>query len=84
GFAGFKVLYPINSKDKNDEIVSMLGASYFRVIGAGQVYGLSAQTNILQRQRIGVTGTAISIEQAVSLQFFAGFQMHDDAIIAAF
>ena len=39
GFAGFKVLYPINSKDKNDEIVSMLGASYFRVIGAGQVYG---------------------------------------------
>ena len=43
GFAGFKVLYPINSKDKNDEIVSMLGASYFRVIGAGQVYGLSAR-----------------------------------------
>lgn len=33
GFAGFKVLYPINSKDKNDEIVSMLGASYFRVWG---------------------------------------------------
>ncbi|STM09050.1 glucans biosynthesis protein G [Escherichia coli] len=25
GFAGFKVLYPINSKDKNDEIVSMPG-----------------------------------------------------------
>lgn len=37
GFAGFKVLYPINSKDKNDEIVSMLGASYFRVLGQGQV-----------------------------------------------
>ncbi len=43
GFAGFKVLYPINSKDKNDEIVSMLGASYFRVLGQGQVYGLSAR-----------------------------------------
>ncbi|WP_416362361.1 glucans biosynthesis protein MdoG [Nitrosomonas sp.] len=43
GFAGFKVLYPINSKNKNDEILSMLGASYFRVIGAGQVYGLSAR-----------------------------------------
>jgi glucans biosynthesis protein len=27
----------------NHEIVSMLGASYFRVIGAGQVYGLSAR-----------------------------------------
>lgn len=43
GFAGFKVLYPINSKNKNDEIVSMLGASYFRVLGQGQVYGLSAR-----------------------------------------
>lgn len=43
GFAGFKVLYPINSKDKEDEILSVLGASYFRVIGAGQVYGLSAR-----------------------------------------
>ena len=43
GFAGFKVLYPINNKNKNDEILSMLGASYFRVIGAGQVYGVSAR-----------------------------------------
>ncbi|WP_148297015.1 glucan biosynthesis protein G [Candidatus Sodalis pierantonius] len=43
GFAGFKILYPINQLDKNDEIVSMLGASYFRVIGKGQVYGLSAR-----------------------------------------
>jgi glucans biosynthesis protein len=31
GLAGFKVLYPINSKDKNDEIVSMLGASFPRL-----------------------------------------------------
>ncbi|CNI22699.1 glucan biosynthesis protein G [Yersinia frederiksenii] len=43
GFAGFKVLYPINKADKKDEIISMLGASYFRVIGKGQVYGLSAR-----------------------------------------
>jgi len=43
GFSGFKVLYPINSKNKSDEIFSMLGASYFRVIGADQVYGLSAR-----------------------------------------
>lgn len=43
GFAGFKILYPLNKADKNDEIVSMLGASYFRVIGKGQVYGLSAR-----------------------------------------
>ncbi|AFJ47528.1 glucans biosynthesis protein G [Shimwellia blattae DSM 4481 = NBRC 105725] len=43
GFAGFKVLYPVNSKDKQDEIASFLGASYFRMIGAGQTYGLSAR-----------------------------------------
>ncbi|MDX5627352.1 MULTISPECIES: glucan biosynthesis protein G [unclassified Brenneria] len=43
GFAGFKILYPINKADKNDEIVSMLGASYFRVVGKGQIYGLSAR-----------------------------------------
>lgn len=43
GFAGFKVLYPLNAKDKDDEITSFLGASYFRVIGGGQVYGLSSR-----------------------------------------
>lgn len=43
GFAGFKVLYPINNSKKQDEIASFLGASYFRVVGAGQNYGLSAR-----------------------------------------
>lgn len=43
GFAGFKILYPLNSKNKQDEISSFLGASYFRVIGQGQVYGLSSR-----------------------------------------
>jgi glucans biosynthesis protein len=43
GFAGFKVLFPVNKSDKEDEIMSVLGASYFRVIGKGQVYGLSAR-----------------------------------------
>lgn len=43
GYAGFRVMYPINQKGKQDEIMSMLGASYFRVIGKGQVYGLSAR-----------------------------------------
>ncbi|MEX5575628.1 MULTISPECIES: glucan biosynthesis protein G [Pseudomonas] len=43
GYAGFRVLYPINKDDKQDEIMTMLGASYFRVIGKGQVYGLSAR-----------------------------------------
>ena len=43
GYAGFRVLYPINKADKQDEIMTMLGASYFRVVGKDQVYGLSAR-----------------------------------------
>ncbi len=43
GYAGFRVLYPLNRPDKLDEVMSILGASYFRVIGKGQVYGLSAR-----------------------------------------
>ncbi len=41
--AGFKLTYPLNRKDKFDEIGAFLGASYFRVIGRGQVYGASAR-----------------------------------------
>ncbi|WP_444812858.1 glucan biosynthesis protein G [Variovorax fucosicus] len=43
GYAGFRVLYPINREGKEDEIMSFLGASYFRVIGKGQTYGLSGR-----------------------------------------
>lgn len=43
GWAGFRVMYPINKADKLDEVMTMLGASYFRVVGKGQVYGLSAR-----------------------------------------
>lgn len=43
GYAGFRVMYPINQDGKDDEIMSFLGASYFRVIGKGQVYGLSSR-----------------------------------------
>ena len=43
GYAGFRVIYPINKADKQDEIMTMLGASYFRVVGKGQTYGLSAR-----------------------------------------
>ncbi len=41
--AGFKLTYPLNRRDKFDEIAAFLGASYFRVIGRGQVYGSSAR-----------------------------------------
>lgn len=42
-FAGLRVLYPLNTAGKQDEVVAFLGASYFRVIGAGQRYGVSAR-----------------------------------------
>src|SRR5690242_146060 len=43
GFAGFRVHYPINTPKYKDEVLVFLGASYFRALGQGQVYGLSAR-----------------------------------------
>ncbi len=42
GFAGLRVHFPINSKAR-DEVLSFLGASYFRALGKEQGYGLSAR-----------------------------------------
>ncbi len=41
--AGFRLLQPLNRPGKFDEVVAFLGASYFRAIGRGQVYGSSAR-----------------------------------------
>jgi periplasmic glucans biosynthesis protein len=43
GFAGFRVHYPLNNERYKDEVAVFLGASYFRALGAGQRYGLSAR-----------------------------------------
>ena len=43
GFAGFKVLYPLHTDSRYDEVVVFLGASYFRALGQNQHYGLSAR-----------------------------------------
>jgi glucans biosynthesis protein len=43
GFAGFRAHYPLNNGQYKDELVVFLGASYFRALGAGQRYGLSAR-----------------------------------------
>lgn len=43
GYAGFRLLYPLNRPDHFDEVAVFLGASYFRAMGRGQVYGLSAR-----------------------------------------
>jgi glucans biosynthesis protein len=43
GYAGFRVHYAINNPAYKDEILVFMGASYFRAVGAGQHYGLSAR-----------------------------------------
>lgn len=42
-FTGFRLLYPLNHHKPVDEVISVIGASYFRALGAGQVYGISAR-----------------------------------------
>lgn len=43
GFAGFRAHYSLNNAEYKDEVAVFLGASYFRALGAGQRYGLSAR-----------------------------------------
>jgi periplasmic glucans biosynthesis protein len=43
GFAGFRLHFPLNSPTVYDEVVAFLGASYFRFLGRGQRYGMSAR-----------------------------------------
>jgi periplasmic glucans biosynthesis protein len=43
GVAGFRLNAPLNRADLFDEVVSFLGASYFRALGRGNAYGLSAR-----------------------------------------
>jgi glucans biosynthesis protein len=43
GFAGFRIHGPINRPDYYDEVAVFQGASYFRSLGKGQAYGLSAR-----------------------------------------
>lgn len=44
GFAGLRLLYPLNRADHMDELGVFLGASYFRFLSRHQRYGLSART----------------------------------------
>ena len=43
GFSGLRILGPLNRPDRDDEILVMQGASYFRALARGLVYGLSAR-----------------------------------------
>ncbi|WP_372838280.1 glucan biosynthesis protein [Phaeovulum sp.] len=43
GVAGFRLNAPLNRVDQFDEVIAFLGASYFRAVGRGNTYGLSAR-----------------------------------------
>lgn len=43
GYAGFRIHHPLNTQGVFDEICAFLGASYFRAVGRGLNYGLSAR-----------------------------------------
>lgn len=43
GAAGVRIMAPLNRADRFDELVTFLGASYFRALGRDSIYGLSAR-----------------------------------------
>lgn len=43
GYSGFRIHYPLNRQDYADEVCVFQGASYFRAVARGQVYGISAR-----------------------------------------
>ena len=43
GFGGMRVLYPLDQPDNFVELLTFLGASYFRAVGRGTNYGASAR-----------------------------------------
>jgi periplasmic glucans biosynthesis protein len=43
GYAGFRIFYELNKTNQFDELGAFQGASYFRLLGKGQTYGLSAR-----------------------------------------
>jgi len=51
GFAGFRILYPLNKAD--DELGAFQGASYFRMLCQKAIYGLSARGLALDTAELG-------------------------------
>lgn len=43
GYAGMRILYRLNRPALFDEVAAFVGASYFRAVGRGHSYGLSAR-----------------------------------------
>lgn len=53
GVAGMRINYPLNKPGNADELVSFLGASYFRALGRDNIYGLSARGLLINSWREG-------------------------------
>ncbi|TNC14456.1 glucan biosynthesis protein G [Methylobacterium terricola] len=53
GFAGFRLHYPLNKPALLDELISFLGASYYRFLGRDQLYGLSARGLAVNVEGVG-------------------------------
>jgi glucans biosynthesis protein len=53
GFSGFRIAGALNRSDVLDEFVSFQGASYFKGVGRGQQYGLSARGLAINTARPG-------------------------------
>lgn len=64
GFAGVRFHYPLRRDEAYDEIAVFLGASYFRAVGLGQAYGLSARALAVD------TGLAKSEEFPIFREFW--------------
>jgi periplasmic glucans biosynthesis protein len=43
GFAGFRIAFPLYRKDEFNHVMVFAGASYFRAVSKGEVFGLSAR-----------------------------------------
>lgn len=53
GVAGFRINTPLNAPNVFDELVAFLGASYFRALGRGNIYGLSARGLVINSWQQG-------------------------------
>ena len=69
GFAGFRVHFPLNQRERKDEMLVFLGASYFRAVAENMRYGLSAR------------GLAVDTGEASGEEFprFVEFWLHRPA-----
>jgi glucans biosynthesis protein len=66
GYAGFRIHHPLNRPSYYDELIVFLGASYFRALGMGQSYGLSARGLALN------TGLPVVEEFPAFVEFWLG------------